>query len=163
MPAGRNTVYWGPGRLLKKFEKNFASNKRLCKTDISTKTKKNELHRRGKSMKQKLLEMVHVTVSKKLFWWNLKNEGGRAKKFLTLFVQLGNLFYSFPPPMNVIFFGLKADIGFTKELVWDAKYFSIWFKLLYSQPGPQLAISCIIWECLFCLMYIQNIIFHLRL
>ena len=29
---------------------------------IGTKTKKNEIHRRGKSTKQKLLEMVQVTV-----------------------------------------------------------------------------------------------------
>ena len=34
--------------------------------------------------------------------------------------------------MKLIFLVLVAFIGFTKAIVWDAKYFSIWFKLFFT-------------------------------
>ena len=49
---------------------------------------KNEIHRRGKSMKQKLLEMIQATK------WNLKNAEGRAKKTCILFTLLEKLLKS---------------------------------------------------------------------
>ena len=77
MSAGRNTVYWGPGRLLKKFEKDFASNKRLCKTDISTKTKKMNFIGEGKVWNKSCWKWFMLLFRKNYFdeIWKMREVG----------------------------------------------------------------------------------------
>ena len=86
-----------------------------------------------------------------------KNLNSNLKTFSKIFC-----FILFPLRWSY-FFGLSPDIGYTKALVWDAKYFLSWFKFfftVYQDPNKLYSdqqtwnfenqqICLIIWVCLF--------------